>query len=395
MLPTSPAPIATPGNGRSIFAVYVLTFFVLLHTALPSYINSSFISQFIGEERVGMLYIVGALLSLLLIAYLPQILSSIGNYWTSIVLTILQVGLSIAIAIFDSPYVVIPFFVVSLAFIRLISLTNDIFLEHHSKDSVTGSIRGVYLAVGNAGWVVAAMSAGLIAEWGGYQAVYIATAIALAPAIYVLWATFRNFEDPVYNVTPVLPTLARLSKDKNLWNITLANLLLHSFFAVMVVYTPLYLHDHLGFDWKTLGLMFGIMLIPYLLVEIPAGKVADKKLGEKELLVVGFVIMGVASALMTGITTASFFLWLAVLFSSRIGAALGEVMSESYFFKHISAADTHVLNIFRSMQHLAYIIAPAVATIFLAFFDFRFLFLALGAAMFLGLYFILKLVDTK
>lgn len=382
-------------NGRSIFAVYVMAFFVIFHLALPAYINSSFISQFVGTDRVGIIYIAAAVLSLILIALLPRILSTIGNFWTAAGLTVAQIAMALSLAVFNSPFIIIPFFVTLLALVRLIALTNDIFLEHNSDDESTGSIRGAYLTIGNTAWFIALLITGILTEWVGFQFVYMATALILIPFFIVLWHNFRNFQDPVYDTTPFFPTLARLSKDKDMWNVTLTNLMLQFFYASTIIYAPIYLYEHIGLSWAAIGTIFAIMHLPFMVIEIPAGRIADKFLGEKEMMIAGFLFMAAAAVFISLFTDALFLLWLLIFILSRVGAALTEVTTESYFFKHIDSHNANFLNIFRSVQHISYILAPLFGTMFLAFFDIRFFFATLALIMLCSIWFALRIVDTK
>ena len=115
----------------------------------------------------------------------------------------------------------------------------------------------------------------------------------------------------------------------------------------MTIYTPMYLHKHLGFAWKELGIMFSIMLVPFLLLEAPLGRIADKVLGEKEFLVTGFAIIAIATAVISFMTVSVFFLFALILFTTRVGAAMVEIMTETYFFKKIRAEDAQIIGLMR------------------------------------------------
>ena len=58
------------------------------------------------------------------------------------------------------------------------------------------------------------------------------------------------------------------------------------------------------------------MLIPFVLIEYPAGWLADKYLGETEMLTLGFVIIGIA--VLALLQAATFWQVMFVLFLSRI-----------------------------------------------------------------------------
>ena len=65
----------------------------------------------------------------------------------------------------------------------------------------------------------------------------------------------------------------------------------------MVIYTPIYLHEHIGLPWSDIGIIFTIMLLPFVLFEFPAGKLADGKWGEKEPPIIGIILIAVSTAL--------------------------------------------------------------------------------------------------
>ena len=175
----------------------------------------------------------------------------------------------------------------------------------------------------------------------------------------------------------------------------MAQFILRFFFAWMVIYMPIYLHVHIGFSWSEIGIMFAIMLLPFALLELPAGKIADRWLGEKEILSAGFLIAALFTILVSFITSNNFFIWTATLFMMRVGASLIEIMTESYFFKHVQGDDNNIISFFRITRPAAYIIGPIVASIALIFLDLRFIFIILGLILFSGLYYSFRIEDTK
>ena len=172
--------------------------------------------------------------------------------------------------------------------------------------------------------------------------------------------------------------------------------LLQFFYSWMVIYTPIYLYTHIGFSWQEIGIIFSIMLLPFVLTEAPLGKLADRKWGEKEVMSVGFIVMALATGLIAFVETKNLALWAILLFITRIGAAMVEIMSETYFFKKVHSSKADVIGFFRTMRPFAYIISPILATVLFAFFlPIKYIFLVLAIIMFLGLYSSLELKDTK
>jgi MFS family permease len=124
------------------------------------------------------------------------------------------------------------------------------------------------------------------------------------------------------------------------------------------------------------------------------GILSDRKIGEKEFLITGLIIMFIATLFIPMINTPLFLTWALVLFATRIGASLVEVSSESYFFKQVKEEDTGLISLFRLTRPLAYVISPLFALPVIYFFSYSVSFYFLSFFVLLGLFFIPK-VDTK
>ncbi len=84
-----------------------------------------------------------------------------------------------------------------------------------------------------------------------------------------------------------------------------------------------------------------------------------------------------------------------MLFITRIGAAMIEVMNETYFFKKIDGHSSSVLSFFRITRPIAYVVAPLIASITLYFVSFKYSFIVLAVIVLCGLKYSLALKDTK
>ena len=163
----------------------------------------------------------------------------------------------------------------------------------------------------------------------------------------------------------------------------------------MVIYTPIYLHGNLGFGWDEIGIIFSIMLLPFVLVTFPLGKLSDK-IGEKKILALGFLIATGTVFTIPFIQEHSILIWALVLFATRVGAATIEIMSESHFFKIVKEEDVDEISFFRNTGPVSFIIAPLVAIPVLLYTpSFEFIFFALSAILLLGLFITLRLKDVK
>jgi MFS family permease len=169
---------------------------------------------------------------------------------------------------------------------------------------------------------------------------------------------------------------------------------LEFFYTLMVIYSPIYLLN-LGYSWENIGLIFTAMLVPFVLLQYPAGFLADKKMGEKELLIASIMVMAVSTIVIYFIGTGTVLIWAIVLFATRIGAALIEILRDSYFFKRIDAGDVDMIHFFRTAIPLAVIASSVLSSFMLFVLPIKYVFLLIGVIVFSALYPAFKLVDNR
>ncbi|MEN9614318.1 MAG: hypothetical protein RLZZ347_625 [Candidatus Parcubacteria bacterium] len=382
-------------NSYNIFTVCILGFLFTLYNTLPVYISSTFLVKFTGEEYVGWIYSISALLAILSFIGLYRILNRIGNYKTAIYLMLLNLLALVGLATSTSVWVIVPAFAVTFVTMALLGFNIDLFLEEVSNESATGKIRGQFLTVVNIAWVVSSVLTSVIMTNGDYWKIFLTAVIILIPTIYLTHHNLKGFIDPKYPKINIKKTIREIRADKNIFGVCVVSFLMQFFFAWMVIYTPLYLHDHIHFGWTEIGTMFSIMLLPFVFIELPLGKLADTRFGEKEIMSIGLIIVALSTALMSFVTDANFLLWTAILVTTRIGAAMIEIMTETYFFKKVSIMRANITSAFRTIRPLATVISPIVAIILLPIVSFKFIFAILGLIMFVGLRYSLALEDTK
>jgi predicted MFS family arabinose efflux permease len=203
---------------------------------------------------------------------------------------------------------------------------------------------------------------------------------------------FKSFEDPEYSHLNVMSGIHCFWGLKDIRNVFCAHFLLQIFFTWMVIYTPLYLSKTLGFNWEEIGQIMFVALMAYVFLEYIIGIVADKWLGEKEMMAFGFVIMAVATSWFTFLTSPLITAWMLAMFMTRVGASFVETTTESYFFKHTDAHDSTLISFFR----LTIVVGSLLGSLTLYFLhDMSLLFVVLGFLMIPGLFFAMALKDTK
>ncbi|MBI5126564.1 MAG: MFS transporter [Candidatus Taylorbacteria bacterium] len=387
--------VAHLGHHHKLYTLCFIGFLITISQTLPTYINSSFLNTFTNEQTVGLIYSIVSLSTIVSFLLVHYVLKRFGLYRATVVFSLLQFICIFGIINSGSLAIVGPLFVCLLVLMNLTSFNLDIFLEADSDTKHTGSIRGLYMTVVNIGWLLTPMFAGALIEDGGYAKIFTVSAMFLLPFIYLVNKGFAHFKDPVYSKLSIRQSLNATFANKDLRNLFLANITLQTFYAWMIVYSPIYLNKYLHYGWDDIGIIFTIMLLPFVLVEYPLGKLSDRKWGEKELMCAGFILLSISTMCLTFLDHTSIIWWAIMLFITRIGAAMAEIMIETYFFKKVQEKDSNLLGIFRITRPMSYFIAPAITGIGLMFVEYQHLFIILGVFTLLGAFFSTRITDTN
>ncbi len=382
-------------QGKLLNILFISNLLISFHYALVIYINSSFLSKFFTEGQVSALYIIGSIINTILLINASRILEKIGVYKFILYLITFELLSTVGLMISESAFFVSLCFLVHVSSISLILFNTDLLVESTSKNEEnTGSIRATYLTLTSITIVVAPAIVSMVVFDSNYSYVYMLSALFLLPLYYFL-KSFRHNKAKVAKHIVIKETFQEYLKNKNLYDVFIANFLLQLFYGFMVIYMPIYLSQNIGFSWGEIGIMFTIMLLPFVLFEIPVGEMADYKYGEKEFLIIGFVILALSTAFMSFLTVKDFWVWTSILFVSRIGASLVEISSESYFFKKVSEEKTDIIGFFRVDRPIAFMVAPVIATVGLQLIPFQYIFILFGGVMLLGIKYSFTLEDTK
>jgi MFS family permease len=375
--------------------IYLAGFLFSIPIALTSYINSSFLEGYINAYYVSILYVLSSVLTIIGMLQMEKILLRLGNRRATLWFSIILFFSLLLLAIGTNQLIIIPAFVLYWISASFIIATLDIFVEDFSKNSAIGRFRGFYLSIINVAWVLAQMLSGSIIAKSSFQGIYLISAMFMLLVVLIFVFFFHNFIDPKYKRVSIAKTIRLFIRNRNISKIYFIDLIIKFFYAWMVIYTPIYLNEYLGFSWGQIGFIFTIMLVPFVVLSFPLGKLSDK-IGEKKIMITGFLIMSLSTLAIPLITQSKVWLWVLILLCTRIGAAAAEAMAESYFFKVISEEDADEISFFRNISPVAYIIAPLLAIPVLFFIpSFKYLFFVLGAILLSAFFLSLRLKDVK
>ncbi len=369
--------------------------FFTFHYVLPLFINSNFLTELTSENTTSLIYAAAAVIAILAITTAAKSLMQLGDYQVTLWLVIAEIIAVILLAMPIPLWATLAAFLTHWVLTSVIRFNFDVFLEHYSDDATTGATRGAYLMVSHIAFVLAPLLAGFVLGDDIFWRVYALSAVFGLPVLYMLINHFRHFPDPEYNYTTAWNSLKHVWQNINVRYVLTSIFVLKLFYAWMVVYTPIYLHQYVGLPFDSIGIILSLMLLPFVLFAEPLGYIADNYLGEKELLFVGFLVAAGFTAALTFVESQSVLVWGGLLFGTRLGATAIDVMGNSYLFKQIEARNVGTISILRMIKPVAYIIGPLLAGAFLFFIPFQYIFVAIAGVLALGSLTALPLVDTR
>ncbi len=365
--------------------IFLAGFLMAMHLALTAYIGSSFVSSFVGEKLVGIVYTLGSIISILTLLLAPRILNKIGGKKFLLIVIILDILALLSFA-FISNWLVIPIFILYFALNNLIIFLLDELLQIFSRDGAMGKMRGLYLTLISSAWVIAQALTGKVLGQYHFSTIYLVAAVVMMLLYLLALGRLNHIEDPKYDKIKIFTSIKRFFQNKNLARSYKINFLIQFFFSWMIIYTPIYLGTHLGFSWTEIGTIFTFMLLPFVLIPFPLGKYSDK-IGERKMLMTGFFIASLATLSLFFIEKHEVWIWALALFCTRVGAATVEVMSDVYFFKHIKKEEDEFIGLYRNAGPIAFIVAPLIASLIFIFLPaFNFIFIILSALLLCGIY---------
>ncbi|MFZ2310055.1 MAG: MFS transporter [Patescibacteria group bacterium] len=373
-----------------------MAFFLALASALPAYIQSSYLGSYIGLSAITWFFIISNVVSFFTILVFPKFIKKFDSYFSAGIVSVIFILSLLGMGVTSNIILLLIAFIAMQVSMGLIWINMDLFVESFSKNATTGQTRTIYFTIINLAWIASPSLSAYVMQLSDYRLVYFVAALILAPFLATFIFTARDIKHKISNQkNKISVTAIKMLKSKNLRGVFILALLLNLFYNSAVIFIPIYLNKIIGFSWHDLGWMFSLMLIPFILVEIPAGIIADKYLGEKELFYFGFTIIIVCLSLFSLLDSHNPWLWATILFLSRVGAALVEAMSETYFFKNVGAKDINKINLFRCSIPMGRIIGSLLSLLMLIILPLRYLFVFTAIIMLSSFYYLRFMKDTK
>jgi MFS family permease len=234
--------------------------------------------------------------------------------------------------------------------------------------------------------------AGFVYDHYGIKLIFALSIIFLIP-IAINLALHFDFHEPqiFHHKYNFHKSLMKMWKRIDLRSVFFLSLIINIFYTAMVIYTPLYLTSVVGLSWTSIGIIFTIMLLPYAIIQFPAGWMADKFHHDKAMLIIGLIITSLSTLAISLYSAPSIYIWMIILFMTRFGAALADAMIEAYFFRQAKSMDQEIINFYRNAPTLGYIVGPIILSTVVFFAGLSAVFPALAIILLCGILFTFRL----
>lgn len=381
-------------NAGKVNAISFISLLMGFAQAVMIYILSSYFRLISGTENVGVFYLFSYAISFILLLNFHKIVKKFGKsevFHFSVIAKIFSIAFLI---ITPSNWLSLPFLILYIISGNLEWVSIDIILESFSADRMSGRIRGKYLAIMNLGYFLGPFISTHIMKQLDFKGVFAFLFIINIFLLYFSLSKIRKVNHVLRGDLTIRDITSKIIVRKNILRIYYISFVLEFFYALMVIYTPIYLID-LGMGWEKIGLIFTFMLAPFVFMQYPAGALADKKFGEKEMIIISIFVMAASTLAVYFIESREIVIWAAVLMLTRIGAAPLEILRDSYFYKRIDGRDVDFINFFRTAMPMGYISGAVLATIILLFFPVKAIFILVSAVVFSALVPAFFLLDSK
>ncbi len=375
--------------------LFIIGFFFSFCIALAAYLNASYLKNFLSVEKVGYVYSITACATIAVLYFFEYLGGRFGVQKTLvaslIIASIASFGLS---QILHTTSIVIAFILMQISLV-ITKFSTDILLETHKNQGTgEGSLRGAYLSITNVAWIIAAGIGGFIATANPRYIYSINSIIYMGLGITTLFVISQTKKD-IFTQTSIFEKIRYVMTEIQTRKIIVSEFVLQTFYTIMVIFTPLYLHNQMHFSFTQIGIIFAIMLIPFVVLQYPLGKIADSKIGEKELIIASYIIIAVSVFLFASIKQHTIYSAAILLLCTRIGACTLEVMNDAFFF-----STTHeykkTIPVFKGMAPVSLLVFGTIGSIVLRFYSYQTLFIGLALfVLFVGLTNIYDLKDTK
>ena len=380
---------------KKMKVIFEVNFILVMAMATTAYIHSSYLSNLNTTIPAGILFAFGSITALISTFHSPFLFQKFGVKKSIILASVLNTIGLLTMGISTNPGLSIFAFIITIGSTALIVIGIDVVINHFTVTKEAGEVRGLNLALGNLAFLIGPLIAGVLANKTNINTVYVFAAFLIVGMMIFFKYKFKKFElHPTHIKQVGLSDFFTLWKKEKIKYAYITGFMVEYFFGIWAIFTSIYMHEVIGFNWAQIGLILALMHIPYIILEPIIGDIADRYNNEKKLMKIGLCITGL-SFLWIALTKHDIvIIWIIVSILTRIGASFGQVAHESFFFKQIKPSESGLVSMYRTMSPLALLIAPISGSIILLFTGYSNLFIFVSILLLASMLLANKLTHT-
>ncbi|PIR54631.1 hypothetical protein COU74_05070 [Candidatus Peregrinibacteria bacterium CG10_big_fil_rev_8_21_14_0_10_36_19] len=271
----------------------------------------------------------------------------------------------------------------------LLLTTLGLFVRDYANMANLGREEGFYYRYQNIGYLLGPLIGGFLAVNFQYEFVFIISAAIMFFTLAYFFYQESIKEHPALvhkkteNPNELIKNLKDFISNSNYRKAYLITMFSMIWVAFKRVYIPLYVVSS-GYLETVSGLLIGLAIIPYILLEVKVGEYADKH-DVKIPVRTGLIVM--ASLLLITFFSPFPLINFCILLLINFGGAMLEPLGDYYLLKEMpKEKEENFYGIYRSADTTAVFLTMIFGGVILSFFDFKFLFLFFSVTMFIAAY---------
>lgn len=387
---------------RLLSIAYIAVVFFSVHYFSLYFIFANYLNQYFDKSTLSIIFALGAAMSIVASHFFGKVLRKYTNERSLRTVLIIQFIVTTFLALSNilNIYIIAILCILQSALFTLIWVSINVFISEFSDHENTGAIRGTILSIYNFGAITAPFLTAQVFNFLGYSSLFIISALAILPLMYLNKRFFRDVKEPKYKRFGLRESFITVFKDKDMRGIISSSFFINCFFTAINVYLVLYLTENIGIPIVLyLELILPISMIPFIIVPYNLGKYSDEIFGEKKAMMFGILMMSsvLISIYAFDIKTTNIFVWMALIFIARLGATTTETENYAYFYRKIDSRNAGLIALFQNMSNISFIFITVLGAILIKTFNINLtiIFLIVGIIGIISIFIIRNIKNTQ
>jgi|GEM_PF-2092438 len=360
---------------KGILSVSVLRAFTM---ALLSPVFAFYLKEYLHTDfHVSLIYTFSYLFSLIATIFGSVIVEYLQKRKTIVLSLILYALVIFGFTVFESsPSIVILFILYTFLF-TVLFFAISLYIDKLSTASNLATHFGENGMLTNFSWIVGPMLGGFIASQLSYNEVFmIASLFALIALLIFIFSEPKERHKHHHHVY-ILRNIRSFFKNKKLRGAYIQAIGFCIFYGASAL-NPLFFEE-IGASVAQIGLYLGLSTIPWIILELPVGKWADRTHKEYRLFIATYAIL-VPALILLGLSRnpllAFFFLTV-----TSAATALSETTVLSSFYRLVKKNDVEKSSVFLTYPNLGIFIGTLFASVILSVTKMHVVYIILGVFM--------------